>query len=623
MPANPTTPYQIPIPGYLSDLTSSKLRDLILRAVYYLVVKRREVRLGLFLKTDNWRATLHTHNGTGHSALSSYQDRRIRKTLVFYPYWRTLSTDPLEEIVVGVKGYGRRNTAQTLTLPLTVRGAVAPRTIADGLVTQAFSVFTAVLRYTWPRPTFAAVTERTSMNTPMKVSPEIQHFMRLFLVLVHSYRDVVVPEDTTFAEFKTMTESLFDGGLNSTSLPQYGDAPGCNLCHRDPSQIESAVPWWTWADWADQTRNDEDYTNLVTNLTLSRAHSTMLHNLARMELPDQQWSADICARCYMDTVIHFIGYCPDHAGFFLREQGASLTDPCRACTPQRVDTTVRNYSFKPAWKFYHHKTEPKSPSPGTLFMGMELETSFRRRSNAGSWTSNFPAMMMELVDVHAAPDNFIFGKQDGSIENGVEFVTHPFTFKWAEKNFPFEWVDSLVSKYGAIESSNSCGAHIHVSRKSFTPSHLWKFVALHTEMTTLLGIYGRRGANHSYGNLTDTYFAQMKDKGRKLAYVRGGADQVAMDFGLNLGRTGLNLSPQDTMELRYPAGATSSTLVKTNIELAQALFDFTKEVSIKHINDGVLQDSGYLLGWIEQNQERFPNLFHLQEKSFPVAKKLP
>jgi hypothetical protein len=229
-------------------------------------------------------------------------------------------------------------------------------------------------------------------------------------------------------------------------------------------------------------------------------------------------------------------------------------------------------------------------------------------------------MMGELGNT-SCPDRFITGKTDSSVNDGIEFVTHPFTFRWAQKNFPFEWFDWLIKTHRAQATSTNCGAHVHVSRKSFSQSHLWKFLAVHHEMTTLLGVYGRRGTTAAYGRLANSTITQLKEKGYKIDYVKHGVAALN-DKGIYPDRDGVNLTGQHTIELRYPAGASSQKLIRTNMEMVQSIYDFSKHITVRHIREGVLQDPGYLTGWVIDHKEIYPNLHKLQQSAFPESKSL-
>lgn len=109
---------------------------------------------------------------------------------------------------------------------------------------------------------------------------------------------------------------------------------------------------------------------------------------------------------------------------------------------------------------------------GMLTLGMELEVSFSSGNKYGA-----------AEDIGPWGEGWLYMKEDGSLSNGIEFVSWPFTWGWW-REFGRGWYTELckrAAKHGgkAFDASCSCGVHIHIGRQSFDDAaHLYRFVSL-------------------------------------------------------------------------------------------------------------------------------------------------
>lgn len=299
-------------------------------------------------------------------------------------------------------------------------------------------------------------------------------------------------------------------------------------------------------------------------------------------------------------------------------QGRNITR-CNNC---RANYQVRNYSYKPEPNF---KPEAK---PKTLFMGIELETCFSRGTNAFTWVERYGG------DYFAS--DLFYIKSDGSLTNGVEIVTHPFTPEWGLEHFPFETFDSLVDAGIFLKNHSSSGQHIHISKDAFTAAHLWKFCMMHWNYKPLIEKIGGRTYNFSPEIaipprtqrtvtrngwiILDDISEPVTDKERltksATAATKGAANRLR--------EVALNLQNPQTIELRYPAGTAVGKEIKKNIQWIAAAFEFSKALRVEDIKEHVLADTGYLHGFIYDNNDKWPELASWIKTKAPVlAKQLP
>lgn len=265
---------------------------------------------------------------------------------------------------------------------------------------------------------------------------------------------------------------------------------------------------------------------------------------------------------------------------------------------------IQSWNYRPS-RFNFHPTN-KLPNPNGLFMGMELEVSFSR------------GRIDEIAnDWWAKQDHdLIYIKSDSTIESGWEIVTHPFQPDWGLEHFPFDEIEELIDEYGAHASHQSCGTHVHLNKNAFTDAHLWKLFQIHGRLDNFIGMIGGRGPDNQWGRFSTVQ--NMCEGG--LGFIRslkdGGNENYERYSAINAQNT-------DTLELRYPEGGIEQRTIRKNIEWIQALFDFTNELTLSDVKEGVIDDPGYLLGWIAARNDTLPYLNEHIKKSIPAPIAMP
>jgi hypothetical protein len=71
--------------------------------------------------------------------------------------------------------------------------------------------------------------------------------------------------------------------------------------------------------------------------------------------------------------------------------------------------------------------------------------------------------------------NLVYLKEDGSLRNGVEIVTHPMTYRYFIDHFPWDGLSNL----DGCGTTRNTGIHVHMSRAGFAgPIHMYNFMKL-------------------------------------------------------------------------------------------------------------------------------------------------
>lgn len=159
----------------------------------------------------------------------------------------------------------------------------------------------------------------------------------------------------------------------------------------------------------------------------------------------------LCPRCYEN---HYTT-CEDCGRIISYDNAHYLDDNedypyCNNCFDRHDRGALHDYCYKP---------EPIFFGEGNRFFGVELEL-----DDGGKSGSNAE----ELTDLSCG---HLYVKTDGSLDDGIELVTHPMTLDYHRMKMPWSTIlqTSLDLGYRSHKTS-TCGLHVHVCRSCFGDS---------------------------------------------------------------------------------------------------------------------------------------------------------
>ena len=121
---------------------------------------------------------------------------------------------------------------------------------------------------------------------------------------------------------------------------------------------------------------------------------------------------------------------------------------CDACYRQ-VGAGVHDYGYKPMPIFY---------GDGPRYLGVELEIDEAGESGRQA---------RRLCEAVNQDHEHIYIKHDGSLEDGLEIVTHPMTLDYHRTEMPWPEVIRCALDMGYLShQAGTCGLHVHVNRSS-------------------------------------------------------------------------------------------------------------------------------------------------------------
>ncbi len=159
----------------------------------------------------------------------------------------------------------------------------------------------------------------------------------------------------------------------------------------------------------------------------------------------------LCRYCFDNNYVS----CTE-CGTLIHNDDAHYTDDndepyCQDCYDKLSDDTIHGYNYKPSPVFYGEGH--------SLFMGVELEI-----DEAGE--SNYNAE--QLLRISNGTEEHIYCKHDGSLDDGMEIVSHPMTLDYHMNTMPWKEVLRKAVELGyTSHNAGSCGLHVHCSRNFF------------------------------------------------------------------------------------------------------------------------------------------------------------
>lgn len=305
---------------------------------------------------------------------------------------------------------------------------------------------------------------------------------------------------------------------------------------------------------------------------------------------------------------HWCEGCYERSGNWCESCDQYYHRSCESCGGGRV----LDYGEKPDPIFHGY-------SKDNLYFGLELEMEIsdngREYKNAAEYVSS------------RLNDDWIYLKSDSSIgnndgvkvgPNGFEMVSHPASLDyWSDKSQDlWDTLDGLRTKHNARSwnAKSNCGIHIHISRAGFkSGAHTHRFLALVYKNTKYMKRFAGRDCS-KYATFTDVWkydednkpymsFADkvMCDTNEHRLYGRGSVNNTER-------MSAVNTRNLHTIELRFFRGTTKPKGVLATIELAHAMVEYTRNLTISDVKLGML-DWEWFVDYIQVNNGLYPNAY--------------
>jgi hypothetical protein len=235
---------------------------------------------------------------------------------------------------------------------------------------------------------------------------------------------------------------------------------------------------------------------------------------------------------------------------------------------------------------------------------MEMETpngSSERRNQAAEYAH-------KLED-----NNLAYVKNDGSLECGLELVTHPMThdFYKQENSLLWEVVNGLKNEHNMRSwSTRTCGLHIHISRAGFNGgSHMHRFLNLiYSNQALYERLAGRKASRWATFDDTLTEPKNVYDEAQERWVIQPSVRTFKHKLGMHSERySAVNTNNRNTLEIRIFRGTLNESTIKSHLDLAHASVEYTRTLSVRDVAEGALHADRFIK-YIYDHSEKYADL---------------
>lgn len=285
-------------------------------------------------------------------------------------------------------------------------------------------------------------------------------------------------------------------------------------------------------------------------------------------------SVRYCESCYRDCVYE----CDDCSEQYWHSDDHDCND---------VGNLIHDYSYRPRPHFF---------GEGNYHFGFELEVETRHDSRRDG-----AEYVIDRLGTHA------YLKQDGSLDNGFEIVTHPHTLDEYQKKFNWSCMTGLGERGYRSWNTRTCGLHVHVSRTAFgnvtkrseilkSQAHELRFIKLIYDNQRQIERLAGRSSN----------YAKFNDKGNLTARVKYGTQDDRYEA--------VNSQNEQTLEVRVFKGSLKPARILSAIELVHASVEYTRDLKVTGRNRA-LQWINFVR-FVADNETTYPNLVPAIQRTF-------
>ena len=303
---------------------------------------------------------------------------------------------------------------------------------------------------------------------------------------------------------------------------------------------------------------------------------------------------------WCDSCLDSAYYCED-----CDEWNAEGCDRCSEDCDDNGNRIIHDYNYRPD-AIFHSTTNDER-----LFFGIEIEVESRDNLK----DSAEYAHQLEALDL-------AYLKHDGSLSNGFEIVTHPMShdfFKNEAGDF-FRVMEGLRSQEGIRVKSwdtRTCGLHIHISRTGFSGgAHMHRFLNLVYSNPEFYSTLAGR-TSEQWAKFDDIYKREYKrdangerifnqDTGYEIETKRTFKHKLDNNRGSDR-YSAVNTNNHATLEMRIFRGSVNGDTIKSQIDLAHASVEYTRNLTVQDVTQGALTSDNFMW-YIFEHELLYPEL---------------
>jgi hypothetical protein len=412
---------------------------------------------------------------------------------------------------------------------------------------------------------------------------------------------LVIAEDERDNKWQFITAYLAD---RSTELVVHRDCSTLSRRSHKCEDCDTIYATTRHTDWrsAINTTGYAEFTQIEGDLRCDTCTSEFYqenggsHNYCACPCCDDITHKDNCS-WFNDTL--YCQNCIDSSVYECDECGEQYWDGTgHDCSEDEDNGSIHSYSYRPSPYFF---------GEGQYHLGFELEVEARNNSRYEG-----AEIAQDALGSHA------YMKDDGSLSDGFEIVTHPHTLSDYQTAFNWEFMPRLKREGFRSWNTDTCGLHVHVSRTAFgegninwnTPTNQRDQLILRRqahELRFMKLIYDNQRQVERIAGRSGNSYATFQDKGKLVSKLKHG-NQSSGRY------SAINTENDATLEVRVFKGSLRKERVLSALEFVAASVEYTRDLKVTSKNQAL----SWLCftAYVAENLETYPNLALIMSESF-------
>lgn len=224
---------------------------------------------------------------------------------------------------------------------------------------------------------------------------------------------------------------------------------------------------------------------------------------------------------------------------------------------RREGRVIQYHGYRPDPLVFHGK--------GPLYLGMELEVIAPSSLEGWYGLEQYAARVQRKLG-----DDVAWIQEDSSIPFGFELTSHPMSYRWAMREFPWNVLDDL--SVDGFRVNHNVGLHVHVSRAAFSSEcHLYRWMKMIYRNARQVQHLARRESGE-WASFDPRFRSQVR------AHMKG-HDPYYSDTRYQA----INPMNRDTLEVRVFASSLAAGEVKAALAFVASTVTYTRGLDASKI----------------------------------------
>lgn len=299
-----------------------------------------------------------------------------------------------------------------------------------------------------------------------------------------------------------------------------------------------------------------------------------------------------CDSCH----IELFDECSACEEVYRSDEGHDCPEACDQCGGTCLygnsDGIIRDYGYKP---------HPAFHGDGPVYFGMEIELESSRSRSLDEAASLAQHRMGSVA----------YLKEDGSLSNGFEVVTHPMSYDYALNKFPWDTFREL--RQVGMSGDEQAGVHIHINRSAFIDAcHVYRWLKLiHRNRNSVVRLAGRRSTWARFERSDREWAIDYAKRGRNALHSSPGP--VWYSYPRRKRTTppaydtsryrAVNMNNSETVEVRIFRGSANENILRGYLAFVAASVEYSRSLSAHDILTKNAWQWDVFLAWASERPE--------------------